>query len=59
MSSNTFDRRIEITSKEELEKLEKILADRTSAKPITQEPYSKEHRARAEQVLITKIKKST
>lgn len=51
MSTSTFERKIEITSKASLDKIAKILSDETPVKPISVTPYTKEDRDRGEQLL--------
>ena len=51
MATNTFERKIEISSEESLEKIAKILSDETPPSPISVEPYSQKDRNRNEQLL--------
>lgn len=51
MATSTFERKIEISSPESLEKLAKILSDTSQHKPISAAPYSKADRDRGEQLL--------
>lgn len=51
MATSTFERRIEISSPDSLEKLANILSDENKTKPISAAPYSKVDRDRGEQLL--------
>lgn len=51
MATSTFERRIEISSPDSLEKLANILSDTSKIKPVSAAPYTKADRDRGEQLL--------
>lgn len=51
MATNTFERKIVINDPESLARLEKIMADKTPKKPISEHPFSNEERKRGEALL--------
>lgn len=51
MATSTFERKIVISSPEALQRLEKVMADQTPKKPISEHPFSSEDRKRGEALL--------
>lgn len=51
MATSTFERKIVIDNPESLQRLEKIMADQTPKKPISEHPFSREDRNRGEALL--------
>lgn len=51
MATNTFERKIIIKDPESLKRLERIMSDKTSRKPISKHPFSSEDRKRGEELL--------
>ncbi|MCC8045726.1 MAG: hypothetical protein LIP12_09535 [Clostridiales bacterium] len=58
MPTNTFDRKIEITDPESIEKLSQIMSDETPGRPLSEHPYSDKERANATQLLKEYIKRT-
>ena len=46
MATSTFERKIVISNSESLQRLEKVMADKTPKKPISEHPFSNEDRKR-------------
>ena len=51
MATSTFERKIIINNPEALKRLEKVMADQTPKKPISEHPFSSEDRKRGEALL--------
>lgn len=51
MATSTFERKIIISSPEGLQRLEKVMADQTPKKPISENHFSSEDRKRGEALL--------
>lgn len=51
MATSTFERKITISKPEALQRLEKVMADNTPKKPISEHPFSDEDRKRGEALL--------
>lgn len=51
MAASTFERRIVISNKEALQRLERIANEQTSKEPISKHPFSAEDRKRGEELL--------
>lgn len=51
MATSTFERKIVISNPESLQRLEKVMADKTPKKPISEHPFSNEDRKRGEALL--------
>ena len=51
MATSTFERKIVINNPESLRRLEKVMADKTPIKPISEHPFSNEDRKRGEALL--------
>lgn len=51
MATSTFERKIEITSPDALERLEKIMASDPPERPLSKHPYGSNERERSEEVL--------
>lgn len=51
MATSTFERKIVISSPQALERLEKIINDKSPKKPISDHPFSDEDRKRGEVLL--------
>ena len=51
MATNTFERKIEITSPEGIKRLADMVAEEPSKEPISQQPYGTAERKRSEELL--------
>lgn len=51
MATSTFERKIVISNPESLQHLERVMADQTPKKPISEHPFSSEDRKRGEALL--------
>lgn len=51
MATSTFERKIIINNPESLRRLERVMADQTPKKPISDHPFSSEDRKRGETLL--------
>lgn len=51
MATSTFERKIVISNPESLQRLERVMADQTPKKPISEHPFSSEDRKRGEALL--------
>ena len=51
MATSTFEKKITISKPEALQRLEKVMADNTPKKPISEHPFSDEDRKRGEALL--------
>lgn len=51
MATSTFERKIIINNPESLRRLERVMADQTPKKPISEHPFSNEDRKRGETLL--------
>lgn len=51
MATSTFERKIEITDLNALEKLVKVMAMDPPKKPLSEHPYTSEERERSDQLL--------